>query len=158
MRELKDRCDELARFYVDRMAAQGRNWNFVQEIAVNYPLYVILSLLGLPESDFPGMLGLTQELFSGDDGEFQRDGGVPRQSWLRYWTSSPTSPELTASRRAHPPTIWHRRSPTRRSSEPLSDMGHCVLLRDRRDHAYHDTTSAAIAYGSDWRCWRIRWN
>lgn len=23
------------------------------EIAVNYPLYVILTLLGLPESDFP---------------------------------------------------------------------------------------------------------
>ena len=36
------------------------------------PLYVIMSLLGLPESDFPRMLAYTQELFGSDDDEFQR--------------------------------------------------------------------------------------
>ena len=30
--------------------------DFVQEVAVNYPLYVIMSMLGLPEPDFPRML------------------------------------------------------------------------------------------------------
>ena len=43
-----------------------------------YPLYVILSLLGLPESDFPRMLKLTQEMFGGDDAEHQR-GETPRR-------------------------------------------------------------------------------
>ncbi len=39
---------------------------------MNYPLYVIMSLLGLPEADFPRMLEYTQELFGNDDAEFQR--------------------------------------------------------------------------------------
>ena len=72
MRALKVRVDELAKKYVDKMLAAGTECDFVQEVAVNYPLYVIMSLLGLPESDFPRMLQLTQELFGNDDDEFQR--------------------------------------------------------------------------------------
>ena len=70
MRAPKVRADELAKIYVDKMMAAGGDTSecdFVQEVAVNYPLYVIMSLLGLPESDFPRMLILTQELFGGDD-------------------------------------------------------------------------------------------
>jgi cytochrome P450 len=70
MRALKVRADELAKIYVDQMMAAGSDTSecdFVQEVAVNYPLDVIMSLLGLPESDFPRMLKLTQELFGGDD-------------------------------------------------------------------------------------------
>lgn len=72
MRALKTRCDELAKIYVDKMLERGPELDFVQEIALNYPLYVILSLLGLPESDFPRMLKLTQEMFGGDDTELRR--------------------------------------------------------------------------------------
>jgi cytochrome P450 len=53
------------------MMAARDECDFVQGVAVNYPLYVIMSLLGLPESDFPRMLTLTQELFGGDDDEFK---------------------------------------------------------------------------------------
>lgn len=83
------------------MAAVGPECDFVQEVAVNYPLYVIMSLLGLPESDFPRMLKLTQELFGGDDEEFKR--GSTREEQLQvlldffgYFNA------LTASRREHP--------------------------------------------------------
>src|SRR5262249_12427621 len=72
MRAMKVRIDELAKIYVDKMLALGNECDFVQEVAVNYPLYVILSLLGLPESDFGFMLKLTQELFGSDDDEFKR--------------------------------------------------------------------------------------
>lgn len=48
MRDLKVRVDELAKRYVDRMAEIGPECDFVTEIAINFPLYVILSLLGLP--------------------------------------------------------------------------------------------------------------
>lgn len=72
MRALQERVSELAKRYVDRMRDIGPECDFVTEIAVNYPLYVILSLLGLPEEDFPRMLKLTQELFGGDDVEHQR--------------------------------------------------------------------------------------
>ena len=76
MRDLKVRVDQLAKRYVDKMRDIGPECDFVEEIAVNFPLYVILSLMGLPESDFPRMLKLTQEMFGGDDTEHQR-GDTP---------------------------------------------------------------------------------
>ena len=82
MRALKVRVDELAKNYVDKMMAVGPECDFVQEVAVNYPLYVIMSLLGIPESDFPRMLKLTQELFGSDDSEFKR-GSTQRGSAAR---------------------------------------------------------------------------
>src|SRR5208337_727418 len=70
MRALKMRVDELAKIYVDKMMAAGPECDFVQQVAVNYPLYVIMSLLGIPEADFSRMLKLTQELFGSSDSEF----------------------------------------------------------------------------------------
>jgi cytochrome P450 len=64
MRALKVRVDELAKIHVDKMLETGLQTggecDFVREVAKNYPLYVIMSLLGLPESDFGRMLHLTQ--------------------------------------------------------------------------------------------------
>src|SRR5215469_3789910 len=75
MRMLESRVRELAREYVDRMAGLGGECDFAADIAVHYPLYVILSLLGMPESDFPRMLQLTRELFGAQDEELGRDEG-----------------------------------------------------------------------------------
>ena len=82
-----------------------------QEVAVNYPLYVIMSLLGLPESDFPRMLSLTQEMFGGDDAEFRRGTTLEEQlkvllDFFGYFN------DLTASRARTRPKTWRRRSPT----------------------------------------------
>jgi cytochrome P450 len=60
---LEDRATELAKRYVDYMAALKGECDFVTDVAIQYPLYMILSLLGLPEEDFPRMLKLTQEMF-----------------------------------------------------------------------------------------------
>src|SRR5258708_37968978 len=56
MRAMEERVAELARQYVDRMAELRGQRPFVPHVPVHYPLYVILSLLGLPESDFPRLL------------------------------------------------------------------------------------------------------
>ena len=122
MRDLKIRVDELAKQYVDRMVATGPECDFVQEVAVNYPLYVVLSLLGLPESDFPRMLKLTQEMFGGDDAEFQR-ATRPRTSWPCWSTSSsisrPSRPRAARiPRRTWPPAIANAKI----NGEPLSDV------------------------------------
>ena len=69
---LEPRITELAKRFVDRMAELGSECDFVMDVAVHYPLYVILSLLGLPEEDFPRMLRLTQELFGSSDQELRR--------------------------------------------------------------------------------------
>src|SRR5580704_19546193 len=78
MRALEERVGQLARRYVDRMAELGGECDFAAQIAVHYPLYVVLSLLGLPESDFPRLLKLTQELFGGGDEELRR-GDTPEE-------------------------------------------------------------------------------
>ena len=41
--------------------------DFTKDIAVYYPLHVIMSIMGVPESDELLMLKLTQELFGGGD-------------------------------------------------------------------------------------------
>jgi len=69
---LEERIAELARRAVDRMAALGGECDFAVDIATPMPLEVILSILGLPEADYPKMLQLTRELFQGDDPEFAR--------------------------------------------------------------------------------------
>ncbi|BBZ79089.1 cytochrome P450 [Mycolicibacterium anyangense] len=146
LRVLKARCDELAKRYVDLMVEKGPELDFAQEIAVNYPLYVILTLLGLPESDFPRMLKLTQELFGSEDSEFQRD--VDQEALLAtlmdffaYFAA------LTASRRENPTDdLASAVANAKINGEPLSDMdtlSYYVIVAS----AGHDTTSAGIAGG-----------
>jgi len=69
---LEGRIAELARRSVDRMAELGGECDFAVDIATPMPLEVILSILGLPEADYPKMLQLTRELFQGADPEYQR--------------------------------------------------------------------------------------
>jgi cytochrome P450 len=71
--KLDARLAELAQRSVDQMLAAGGQLDFAADIAMQYPLYVILAILGLPESDYPRMLKLTQELFGAEDPDFQRD-------------------------------------------------------------------------------------
>ncbi|QEN12167.1 cytochrome P450 [Mycolicibacterium sp. ELW1] len=146
MRALKARCDELAKMYVDQMVERGPEIDFAQEIAVNFPLYVILTLLGLPESDFPRMLKLTQELFGGDDTEFQRDQDKDAMiavllDFFGYFSA------LTASRRENPTEdLTSAIANATINGEPLSDMdtaSYYVIVAS----AGHDTTSAGIAGG-----------
>ncbi|MBU3686407.1 MAG: cytochrome P450 [Mycobacteriaceae bacterium] len=146
MRDLKVRVDELAKIYVDKMVEKGPECDFVQEVAVNYPLYVILSLLGLPESDFPRMLKLTQEMFGGDDAELQRGNSLDDilavlVDFFNYFAA------LTASRREHPTEdLASAIANAKIDGQPLSDMdttSYYVIVAS----AGHDTTSAGIAGG-----------
>jgi cytochrome P450 len=146
MRALKVRVDELAKIYVDKMRDAGTECDFVQEVAVNYPLYVIMSLLGLPESDFPRMLRLTQELFGGDDTEFRR-GSTPEEQLQVLLDFFDYFNRLTASRREHPTEdLASAIANARIDGEPLSDVdtvSYYVIIAT----AGHDTTSATIAGG-----------
>ncbi len=146
MRALKVRVDELAKNYVDKMLAVGPECDFVQEVAVNYPLYVIMSLLGIPESDFSRMLKLTQELFGSDDSEFKRGSGKEDQipalmDMFGYFNG------VTAARREHPTEdLASAIANARIDGEPLSDIetvSYYLIVAT----AGHDTTSATISGG-----------
>jgi cytochrome P450 len=146
MRALQVRIDELARIHIDRMLEAGTECDFVTEVAKNYPLFVIMSLLGLPESDFPRMLSLTQEMFGGDDTEFRR-GTKPEEQlqvlleFFSYFNA------LTAARRANPTDdLASAIANARVDGEPLADIdtaSYYVIIAT----AGHDTTSATIAGG-----------
>lgn len=146
MRALKIRVDELAKVYVDKMLDIGTECDFVQQVAVNFPLYVIMSLLGIPESDFPLMLKLTQELFGSDDDEFKRGTDQADQmsalvEMFEYFTA------LTASRRENPTAdLASAIANATIDGEPLSDIDtisyYAIIAA-----AGHDTTSATISGG-----------
>ncbi|MFI6514219.1 cytochrome P450 [Spirillospora sp. NPDC050679] len=146
MRALEPRVRELAKRYVDRMVELDGECDFAQQVAVHFPLYVILSLLGLPESDFDRMLRLTQELFGGDDSELQRGASVEEKlavlmDFFAYFQ------ELTASRRARPTDdLASAIANARVDGEPLSDLdtaSYYVIIAT----AGHDTTSSTITGG-----------
>lgn len=146
MRRLQVRVDELARRYVDMMAENGGRCDFATDIAVHYPLYVILSLLGLPESDFPRMLALTQELFGGADPE-RRRGDTPQEMISTLLDFFAYFQRITADRRAHPTDdLASAIANARIDGELLADLdtaSYYVIVAT----AGHDTTSSTIAGG-----------
>jgi cytochrome P450 len=146
MRAMKIRVDELATRYVDHMAGVGPECDFVQEVAVNFPLFVIMSLLGVPEADFPQMLKYTQDLFGNDDAEFSAGSSKEEQlgvllEMFGYFNA------LTASRRERPTEdLASAIANARIDGEPLSDVdtvSYYVIIAT----AGHDTTSATISGG-----------
>lgn len=146
MRALKVRVDELAKRYVDQMRDIGPECDFVTDIAVQFPLYVIMSLLGLPEEDYGRMHSLTQEMFGGDDDEYKR-GTTPEEQmavlldFFNYFST------LTASRREHPTDdLASAIANGRINGEPLSEVdtaSYYVIVAS----AGHDTTKDAISGG-----------
>lgn len=62
----------LSKEFVDKMQEMGSECDFVRDIAMLYPLRIILSILGLPREAEATMLKLTQELFGGQDPTLQR--------------------------------------------------------------------------------------
>jgi cytochrome P450 len=98
---LDARLAELAKQAVDTMAARGGECDFARDIAMPFPLQVILAILGLPESDYPRMLQLTQELFGSSDEEMSRGQSMEDlmavvNDFFVYFS------QLTEERRAHP--------------------------------------------------------
>jgi hypothetical protein len=74
IRHLEDRIRQIAREHVDHMAGLGGACDFATDIAVTYPLRVIMEVLGVPREDEPRMLRLTQELFGAADPDLNRSG------------------------------------------------------------------------------------
>ncbi|MCA6124004.1 cytochrome P450 [Bradyrhizobium sp. WSM 1704] len=66
------RIREIARATVARMLERGGACDFVEDVALGYPLHVIMEILGVPEQDEPRMLKLTQELFGPQDPDTAR--------------------------------------------------------------------------------------
>lgn len=146
VKRLAERVDELARHYVDEMAARGGQCDFATDVAMHYPLQVIMSILGLPEGDYGKMLKLTQELFGAEDpdiGRASEDHSVLEVmlDFVAYFT------ELAKDRREHPTgDLASVIANAELDGHPLPDMdvfGFYLIIAT----AGHDTTSNSIAGG-----------
>lgn len=144
---LEARLTSLAEESVQRMIDAGGECDFAREIAMPFPLEVILAMLGLPESDYPRMLTLTQEIFAPEDPEQARSPEMLAsmmatvQDFMTYFA------QLSASRVAVPTddlasAIAHGEI----DGVPISleeQIGHYALIAT----AGHDTTSSAMSGG-----------
>jgi hypothetical protein len=62
----------LAREAVTGFVALPGQCDFVKDVALHYPLRVVMNILGVPSEDYPRMLRLTQDLFGAQDPDTQR--------------------------------------------------------------------------------------
>ena len=132
---------------VDRMLESGPELDFVTEVAVWYPLRVIMSILGVPAADEELMLKLTQELFGADDPDMKREQAPDEDrmqtliDFFNYFNA------LTASRRANPTDdVASVIANAQIDGAPIGEleaMSYYVIIAT----AGHDTTSSSTAGG-----------
>ena len=148
----------IAKAAVAKMMAKANSdgvgeCDFVNEIALHYPLRVIMSIMGVPESDEPRMLKLTQELFGAADPELARNGGAPPDEnsfdmgvisdFFNYFRA------LSEDRRKSPTDdLASLIANSQIDGQPINDfeaMGYYIIVAT----AGHDTTSSSTA-GAFW--------
>jgi len=155
IRKLEGRIRELAREAVGRMEAAGGTCDFVNEVALHYPLRVIMEIMGVPREDEPRMLKLTQELFGATDPDLRRktEGATPeaRQAemqatmmdFFNYFNA------LTEDRRARPrDDVASTIANAVIDGQPISAFD-CTSYYLIVATAGHDTTSSSTA-GAMW--------
>jgi cytochrome P450 len=128
------------------MVELGGSCDFARDIAMQYPLQVILSILGLPETDYPRMLKLTQELFGSADPELSRGVSMEDliavvQDFFAYFT------ELTEARKAQPTedlaSVIANATVDGTPIGLMEQISYYVIVAT----AGHDTTASAMAGG-----------
>lgn len=154
LRSMEDRIRKIARAAVDKMAAQGGECDFISEVALHYPLHVIMEIMGVPEADEARMLMLTQELFGAADPELSRktDDAPDDPSkidmsvltdFIGYFT------QFSEAKRANPSDdLGSLIANSKIDGEPISHfeaMSYYIIVAT----AGHDTTSSSTA-GAIW--------
>src|SRR4030088_3394976 len=151
MQGLDQRIRNIARASVERMAAKGGECDFVREVALHYPLHVIMEILGVPEQDEPRMLMLTQELFGAAGPELGRAPSATAAPGDRSSIQAVLADfyqyfaQISADRRANPrddlATIIATSQVDGRPISEFEAMSYYVIVAT----AGHDTTSSTIA-------------
>jgi cytochrome P450 len=135
-KSLEDRIRAIARASVDRMAERGPACDFVRDVAVHYPLHVLMQILGVPEEDEPHMLKLTQELFSSEDADLGRgaaaagDPARHAKELFRFLDEFQVLAEIEAlsdSRNSDVPDFPNRRAITIARASRSAFVGHWAV-------------------------------
>ena len=147
LESLKIDIRNIAKEYVNKMVDYGSECDFAKDIAIFYPLRVIMSILGVPKEDEPRMLRLTQELFGGRDEDMIRDESETSSEsntitdFFEYFNA------LTEDRRKNPTndvsSVIANAQINNEQLGHLEAMSYYVIIAT----AGHDTTSSSTAGG-----------
>ncbi|MCK1724225.1 cytochrome P450 [Bradyrhizobium sp. 142] len=143
IRTLSERMAELAKDSVDRLFAMGDRCDFYSEIAIYYPLRVLMTILGLPRDDEARLLKITQAYFGGGDPDMQKGSDLidATIAYVEYFK------DVAKERRQNPKddvaTVIATSEIDGRPIEDFEAYSYYVALAS----AGHDTTSATIAGG-----------
>ena len=152
---LESRIRDIAKGAVEKMLATGGECDFARDVAMLYPLHVIMEILGVPPEDEPRMLMLTQELFGSTDPDLGRKVETPDPAkmteaiqavlmdFYQYFA------KITADRRVHPrDDLATVIANGQIDGAPISEfeaLSYYVIVAT----AGHDTTSSSTA-GAMW--------
>jgi cytochrome P450 len=156
IKRFEERIRRIAKSAVDGMMDKNGECDFVRDVAVGYPLHVIMEILGVPPEDEARMLMLTQELFGSTDPDLGRKTDEPMDSakateliqkvlldFYNYFA------KITADRRANPrDDLATVIASGKIKGEPISEfeaLSYYVIVAT----AGHDTTSSSTA-GAIW--------
>ena len=147
LESLKKDISDIAKEYVNKMVDHGNECDFAKDVAIFYPLRVIMSILGVPKEDEPRMLRLTQELFGGRDEDMIRDESETSSEsntitdFFEYFNA------LTEERRKNPTndvsSVIANAKINNEQLGHLEAMSYYVIIAT----AGHDTTSSSTAGG-----------
>lgn len=147
VKRMQGRLDELSAEAVATLRTAGGEIDFNTEVAIPYPLQVILAILGLPAGDYPRMLKLTQELFGATDPDLGRVAETPEERVQVLLDFYAYFAELTASRRESPTddlaSLIANGQIDDQAMPDLETMGYYTIIAT----AGHDTTAASMSEG-----------
>jgi cytochrome P450 len=146
---------QLAREAVVKLLQTDGNVDFVRDFAMHYPLHVVMSLFGVPESDEPRMMSLSQDLFGTDDPDAIREDveAVSPAAAAQQWAAVVQDfyayfDGLLQDRRANPRNdlatiIANARTADGEFHPPEIAYGYFIAVAT----AGHDTTTSTLAGG-----------
>ena len=149
VRPLEERMVESARQLVDRMMGDGgeQEIDFVTEVAALHPLRLITHLFGIAEEDEPYVLQVTNELFGGQDPEFQRSTDALQGRMQTLAEFMGFFQKIIADRRANPrddlATVLANATLDGEPMGTLETLGYYTIVLT----AGHETTRNALSGG-----------
>lgn len=144
VRRLEAQIDAMVHRSITGMRTGGAELDFARDVAVWFPLSVIMSILDLPESDAPFILRCTQQLLSASDPELRKSEayGVDVVGDLFAYFR-----DIVQHRRKHPgedlTSLIANAKIDGRPLGPVETLSYLLIVTT----AGHETTSAALACG-----------
>ena len=155
LKKLEGRIRDIAKAQVAQMLEKVGECDFVRDVALYYPLHVIMEILGAPREEEPRILLLTQQLFGSQDPELNRTRQVVdfeqavQQLQGVVADFSEYFRRLTEARRADPrEDVATVLANAQIDGRPISDfeaMSYYIIIAA----AGHDTTSSSTS-GAMW--------